>query len=215
VPAPIIEVPVEAQPPLPVEPPQVDVEPQPPIAATIPVRFTVGWGRQRIAVTSGELRLECLTPCTLELPPGQATIGPPTGNWRSEVTVDVEDHPIQAVIQRTEGRSRRVAGGALLGGGLALMTVGFAIAASQSDLEADPNNSWTGAAYGLTLPGAVAAIVGLVLLAISPESYGVEVSDTPAPPAVNGDEAEAEPSASARRRPLSFASTAGGASFTF
>ncbi len=201
--------------PMPAEPePTVEA---PPPAPTVPVTFSSSWGRQRIAVTYGDERVECLTPCTVELPPGQsAEVGPAEGRWSPNVTIEVPAAATLATIERHGGRGLRIGGGVSLGLGVALMAGGLALAAVQSDVD---DNAWSGGVYAMVLPGAAGLIAGIILLAISPESYRIDLAARPP----ETDEAEAEPAAPTtsrlRLRALGFAPTPGGgalgAAFSF
>ena len=163
--------PVQATPNISVHPVQpAPPEPEPPVEparATVPVSFSFGSGSQRIVITMGEERFDCRAPCTLDLPPGSATVGPVRGSWSEEASLVVPEAAVQANIVRTRGRSLRIAGYVLLGIGAAGMVPGFAVTAAT-----DAN----GAGIGITIPSALAFVTGLVLMAVSPEAYRIDVT---------------------------------------
>ncbi len=168
---------VQQTPTVPLQPPPTEpvapepAEPPPPARLTVPVSFSFGLGSQRIVVTMGEERFECRAPCTLDLPPGTASVGPAAGSWSDDATLVVPDTAVQANIVRTRGRGLRIAGYVLLGIGAAGMVPGFAVtAATEND----------GAGLGIAIPSALAFVTGLVLMAVSPEAYRVDVTAAPA-----------------------------------
>jgi hypothetical protein len=178
---PPVEPPVEPPPvePTPVEPTPVEeppiVEP-PPAPPTVPVTFDVRRGRQRIAITAGGERHECLTPCTLDLQPGDVQIGPPAGRWESEVSFTVPGGPAVARIVRDRGRRLRGVGIGLAAGGGGLAAIGLIVAVLTSP--AISNLGFEGgdaAGIALAVPGTLGFVAGLVLLAIAPESYRVQL----------------------------------------
>jgi hypothetical protein len=159
--------------------PAIADQPAPPASAeprTVPVTITFGRGSQRVIVHVGDSQIECRAPCTLDLPPGQATVGPTSGRWLGDVTFTVPEQPVEARLVRSRGRRLRLAGAILLGIGAAGLVPGLAVSAAASH---EDNAEPSGAGIGISIPSGLAFLTGLVLLAVVPEAY--EASITPVP----------------------------------
>jgi hypothetical protein len=197
----------------------VEPPPAPPVVPpTIPLTIGLRRGNRQLAVEAGGQRFDCQTPCTLDVPPGEVRIGPPAGRWRRELTVSV-DGPSEAVLSRDRS-GLGTAGLALAAGGGALTALGIIVAVAASPgissnpgFASDGSEGFeTGDAVGLaiTIPGALAFVTGLVLLAVAPETYSARVGPAAPPPPTPPAEASA-PRRRPRLRAVSLAPVQGGA----
>jgi hypothetical protein len=137
----------------------------------VPVTFDLERGRRQVTIRTGGEEIDCQTPCTVELPPGEVEVRPTAGSWADETRATIPDHAMVATLVRDRGRRLFIAGLSLLAAGAGVTVIGLAAGAATDN----PMANYGPAAYA-AIPGGLAFLTGLVLLAVAPESYRLELT---------------------------------------